>query len=104
MFDKLGDPQGKSEALISYAALARTAGDPELARARYAEGLRLAEMASSARDKADALAGLAAVDEELGVNDKAINGYHEALAIYQTMEATPDVTRVQQALDHLATS
>jgi tetratricopeptide (TPR) repeat protein/transcriptional regulator with XRE-family HTH domain len=102
VFDKLGDPQGKSEALNSYAALARAAGDPELARARYAEGLRLAEMASSARDKADALAGLAAVDEELGVNDTAINGYHAALAIYQTMEATPDVTRVQQALDHLA--
>jgi tetratricopeptide (TPR) repeat protein/transcriptional regulator with XRE-family HTH domain len=101
VFDKLGDPQGKSEALNSYATLARAAGDPELARARYAEGLRLAEIASSARDKADALAGLAAVDEELGRHDEAVHGYQQALAIYQTMEAAPDVTRVQQALDRL---
>jgi tetratricopeptide (TPR) repeat protein/transcriptional regulator with XRE-family HTH domain len=101
VFDKLGDPQGKSEALNSYAALARAAGDPELARARYAEGLRLAEMASSARDKADALAGLAAVDEELGRKDEAIGGYQQVLAIYQTMEAAPDVIRVQRALDRL---
>jgi len=104
VFDKLGDPQGKSEALNSYGELARAGGDPELARARYAEGLRLAEMASSARDKADALAGLAAVDEEIGVKDTAINGYQEALAIYQTMEATPDVTRVKQALDRLTSA
>jgi len=104
VFDKLGDPQGKSEALNSYAALARAADDPELARARYAEGLRLAEMASSARDQADALAGLAAVGECLGRTDQAINGFQQALAIYQTMGATPDVTRVQQALDRLGTS
>jgi tetratricopeptide (TPR) repeat protein len=102
VFDKLGDPQGKSEALNSYAALARAAGDPELARARYAEGLRLAEMASSARDKADALAGLAGAEEELGGKNEAIEGYQQALAIYQTMEATPDVTRVRQALARLA--
>ena len=58
-------------------------------------------MASSARDKADALAGLAAVDEELGAKGDAINGYEQALAIYRTMEAAPDVTRVQHALDRL---
>ncbi len=101
MFDKIGDPNGKAEALNSYAALARAAGDPDLARARYAEGLRLAELASSARDKADALAGLAAVDEELGRESAAIEAYQNALAIYQTMQAAPDVTRVQLALDRL---
>lgn len=101
LFDQLGDPSGKAEALNDRAAVAHALGESATSRGYHEEALKLAIVAKSAREQGAAHLGLALIDADTGSRAEAISHCRSALALYEQMEDAKGAAKARSILKDL---